>query len=243
MGRWRFSTKSILLLIMLIFIVTQLTRFENNLVVSYDGENITTDMGVEQVKFQYANVTFNQVSARFQKSMKGENGLKSIAISDSGNKIFSHNPSVLYLFGRDIFGTMVKGAYGAFKTTFGDWSMDVFPSHAVIVYHENLPQTFDIRATFIGRGDKALKLRGSRNVTFEIYDGLISNYFCISRGSTELSYCICPDGECILANYDHREPPFWNVKRILNQFAEILLVALFVILVVGLISNKQRERK
>ncbi len=226
--------------IVVLFVLTQLTRFENNLVVKYDGENISADMGAEQLRFEFANASFDRISARFQNSMKGENGLKSLKISDAaGNEIFSRDRMGVYLFGRDMSRTLIRGEYKEVNTTFGDWSIDTFISSPRVLYNETLPENFSLHATFVGRGYKSLRLWGSRNVTFEIYDGLMGNRFCISKGSNEFTYCICPGSECILSPNDDREPTWWNMLRLLNFAVEIVLLALIILLLVMLLSNKR----
>jgi hypothetical protein len=218
---------------------SQLLRFENKLTVMYDGENITTTMGAEELKFPYPGAEFNQVSARFQKTVSGENGLRHIKISDgSGNYVFLYSKPVFYLFGKDVFGTMVKGTYKEFNATFGDWSMDNLVSYAMVLHNNTLPQNFTLQADFIGRGYKSLRLWGVKNVTFEIYDGLLGNQFCVSRGRNEFTYCLCPGSECILSYNDKIEPLWWNVKRVLGICAEIGIIVVFIILLVILLSKR-----
>jgi hypothetical protein len=228
--------KGVLLVLVALLVLSQFLRFENVLSVKYDGENITASMGTEEVKFNYSNVTFSQVSARFQKFESGENGLRRIVISGD-TEIFSYSRPVFYLFGRDIFGTMVNGNYKEINSTFGDWSMDTFISYRALIYNETLPNKFSIDAVFMGRGYKSLQLAGNRNVTFEIYDGLLGNMFCVSRGQTEYTYCICPGAECTLIYNDEREPLVWSIERILAFVVEIAIIVFFITLLVMLGSK------
>ncbi len=229
----------LLIVIAILILLVQFTRFENNLFVSYDGDNFTAAMGTHEFKFDYANVTFDQIAARFQKSAKGETGLRKVFISGSNEEeLFSYSRTVLYLFGRDVFGTLVRGQYKEFNATFGDWSLDNSISYNVVLYNNTLPKEFSIDALFIGRGYKSLKFLGSKNITFEIYDGLLGNKFCVSRGKSEYTHCICPGAECSLAFNDDTEPISWNLMRILNFFAEVLLASLFIILLVILLTRR-----
>ena len=224
-----------------LLLLSQLLRFENKLVVSYDGENVTTSMGTVELKFNYSRAEFNRVSARFQKSADGESGMREITIADESGDVFSYYRPVFYLFGKDIFGTMVKGKYKNFNATFGDWSLDNFISYRASIFNETLPGKFTLEAEFIGRGYKSLQLAGEKNVTFEIYDGLIGNLFCVSRGQTEYTLCLCPGAECILAPNDSREPLLWSLKRIIAFAAESGIIALFIVLLVILLSERREK--
>lgn len=219
--------------------LSQLLRFENNLTVLYDGENITTTMGAEEVKFKYAEANFTQVSARFQKSAGGENGLRKIKIDGDSGIVLYHSRPVFYLFGRDIFGTMIKGNYKESNATFGDWSMDNLVSYAIVLHNETLPQKFTLQADFMGRGYKSLRLWGAKNVTFEIYDGLLGNQFCVSRGKNEFTYCLCPGAECTLVYNDEKEPLWWNIKRVLEILVEVGIIVVFIILLVVMFSKRR----
>jgi hypothetical protein len=233
--------KGVLLLVLFgLLVLSQFLRFENSMIVKYDGENITATMGAEDAKFSYPNVTFSQISARFQKSEGGEAGLREIVISD-GNPVFVHSKPVFYLFGKDIFGTLVKGNYKERNATFGDWSMDNTISYRALIYNETLPGKFSVNAKFIGRGYKSLQLAGSKNVTFEIYDGLIGNMFCVSRGLSEYTYCLCPGAECTLLYNDIKEPLWWNLKRVALFAIEVCMIILFIMVLVSLTKRRSNE--
>src|SRR5574342_732306 len=225
-------------IIVVLLVIIQLTRFEDRLEISYDGANITGSMGTEAFKFNYSNADFDKVATRLQKSVKGETGIRQLFISGDG-EIFSFSRPVFYLLGKDVFSTMVRGNYKVAKASFGDWSLDNSISYNVVLYNQTLPERFNISAVFVGRGYKSLKFLGRRNLTFEVYDGLLGNKFCISRGRSEFTHCICPGAECSLAFNDDTEPVSWNILRILNLFSEIALVSLLIILFVALLSRRR----
>jgi hypothetical protein len=235
--------KRILLLfciLSILLVFSQLTRFENQLKVNYDGENVTATMGAEEIRFQYSDAAFDKVSVRFQESVIGENGLRRLTVTDaSGNKVFDYSRQVFYLFDADVFGTMFKGRYD--EVDGGYLRRDVWlkgnASRGVYLHNATLPASFDLRADFVGRGYKSLRLWGAKNVTFEIYDGLVKNMFCISKGITEFSECVCQNADCILSYNDNREPLWWNVKRVLNLGIEILFVSFLIIFITVMASG------
>jgi hypothetical protein len=237
---WQGGGKMVVLflgILAVLLFLSQLTRFENHLAVNYDGENVTATMGAEEIRFQYSDAAFDKVSARFQKSVIGENGLRRLTITDaSGNKLFDYSRPILYLFDTDVFGTMFKGSYDDGEYFRHDVWLNGNASNGVYLHNAALPESFGLRADFVGRGYKSLRLWGSKNVTFEVYDGLVKNLFCISKGVTEFTECVCHGG-CILSYNDNREPLWWNVKRVLNLGIEILFVSFLIIFITVIVSG------
>jgi hypothetical protein len=209
-----FVTKRISILIAIVFllIASQLTRFENELIVTYDGENITAEANQARLSLTAPSADFSKISAAFQKSIASETGLKSLIIQSDGKEVYSRNKFVFFFSGYDVFGTLVKGKYPGFKRTFGDWSMDRFRSPDVTLYDQTLPFQFKIYSSFVGRGEKILYLDGSKKATIDIRDGFLDNDFSI-----------CMSGVC--NSTSPTENSFTNLLRYLNFFVEGSLIA------------------
>jgi len=202
------------------------TRYKNNLTLTYDGEKLTAQTPWDSLSVQIGTDEFYNITTSLQKSMIGESGLQSLSILEQdGTPIFTQNKFVIYLFGHDILGTMIKGRYPTFWRTFGDWTMDRFNSESFLIYNKTLPTKFKIHATFLGRGDKVLSFgsKSGNNVFMKIRDGFLDSDFTICAGS-----------KCN-GSITH-ESIFTNFTRIANFFIEGLLLAILVVILVSALS-------
>ncbi len=224
-----YNKKILLLFVALavLFIASQITRFQNELVIEYDGQNITAKVHKNVLSMPLSQAEFTEVAASFHKSAAAENGIGSFELSDGSSKIFSRNRPIVYLFGKDVLGTMVKGTYPGFKRTFGDWLMDRFRSEEVVLYDKSLPQEFVLSTKVIGRGRFALFLHGTHNVTVNFRDGLLDNDFSL-----------CLEDKCPDTAYN-KEKLFTNVMRVSNFFIEGLVLSVLVILLVSFLFHNR----
>jgi len=218
-------------ILLALLILAQLTRFENKLVLSYDGENLKASIYKNAIEHNIPKARFDEMTATFQKSMVAENGIRSLVIYDeTGQRVFSEKHFIIYLFGKDIIGTMIKGNYPSFRKTFGDWSMDRFMSNEVYLYNDSLPEKFKIEATFLGRGYASLSLKGKENLQFNIADGFLDNVagFCEAKG-------------CFFMQAESNESLLRNAFRISNFFIEGAMLSLVIVILVSLFSGTAKR--
>lgn len=214
------------LLIALIFllIISQLTRFENLVIVTYDGHTLLAQVHDTVVGAEADDAKFYNMTASFQKSASGDSGFDGLRVYDDGDSLVysSSSKPVLYLFGRDVLDTMTKGKYPNFWQTFGDWGNDNFRSNTVLIYNETLPPKFKMYIYLIGRGKQTVSLIGTPTSFYiDIVDGRIGhNVYLCGHGT----------GKCHGAAT--LEPVTTNLMRITNFFVEAFAGAfLFVILI------------
>jgi len=218
----------ILALLILLFIASQFTRFENKLTINYNGNNFTLQVQDAKLSISQPGLSFKKITATFQKATLSESGLSFLRIEDANNKpVYELKRSVIYLFGKDVLNNMIKGNYGSnFKKSFGDWSGDRHFSEEVLLYNNTLPSKFQIHANIVGRGSNNLNFyadNGTQIASVSIVDGFYDNDFSICAGSCVTEY--------------NKKNILINISRIINFFIESTFFATLFVFVISVLSN------
>jgi hypothetical protein len=225
-----FSITKYLLLIAVLLAITQITRFENEIIIKYDNQNMTISMQEVHESFYAPDYNFTSIDSHVQQSIGMQGGMTDVKITDShGNAIYEHNPLILYLFGRDWTGNILMEPPVGFTQTFGDWYLDQFDSETIEIYNETLPKEFSANIKFAGRGRKTLFLQGDKSVWIGFSDGFIDSTF---------AYC---NPDCKNFEFSDKEPIFRSIIRIVNLFAEAALVTATAGLAVFLLKLNQKR--
>lgn len=218
----------LIFLALVLIVITQLTRFENEVTVAYDNDNMTIRLHNVTGVVHVPDDSFYKINSSAGYSMAAISGVAGVQIIDAENKqIHGFRKPVFYLFGRDWLGQMITSRPPNFRKTFGDWSMDRFFSPELVIYDKPLPQSFTIKVTYVGRGYKILQFKGDEGVWISIADGYLDN---------GLGYC---SGTCHGLGATGQESTYTNILRIANFFAEGFLIAIVLVLMTLIFRRKK----
>ncbi len=218
----------LIFLALILIVITQLTRFENEITVTYDNDNMTIRLHNVTGVVHVPNDSFYKINASAGYSMTAISGVAGVQIIDAENKqIYGFSKPVFYLFGRDWLGQMITSRPPDFRKTLGDWSMDRFFSQEIVLYEKPLPSSFTLKVTYIGRGYKILQFKGDEDVWIQISDGYLDS---------GLGYC---SGTCHGLDTMGHESSYTNILRIINFFAEGLLIATILALITLIFRRKK----
>lgn len=204
--------------------VTQLTRFENEITLSWDGRELTATTHQTTLRAKLPPQTFHAITGSFQQSHWGEAGVSRVAVTDGEHKeVFSEKRSVLYLFGHSLWGRLMRGDNPFLQPSFDDWTAERPLSASTPLYTHQLPTAFTARITVVGRGMATIGLRGADEYRITVRDGFIDNDTSLSTATASL------DANSL------EEEISTNARRITNFFAQMLCGGLTLLVLVELL--------
>jgi hypothetical protein len=207
-------------LIATLLVVSQLTRFESTVEVTYDGTNLNAVVQGVPLELQLPQQKLDRLTASFQRSRLAETGLVRLQVSQGDRVIVNHEKRSLYLWGRDLLDNWIHApAYPCYRNTLGDWTQDRFESGEVPLLNHGVEAPFKIQATFIGRGARSLSLYMPGRVHVGQNDGYIDNNTFISR----------PDSPCGYHSFEPSEARLINLSRIINLLTEAVFTAMLLV--------------
>jgi hypothetical protein len=134
------------------------------------------------------------------------------------------NFSGLFLFGRAIPADAMGFKAPGFQPSFGDWTHDRYTTAPQTIVPGPLGEAFELRATFLGRGDHFITLGGSSELRIQHRDGFMDNDFTV-----------CLPERCLFITTTD-EPVLQNISRLLNFLLEGLLIAILMALGIEVIN-------
>lgn len=210
--------------------VTQLTRFENQINISWDGSTLTATAHSSTLQATLPLQTFQSITGSFQQSHWGEAGVSGITVANGGHtEVFSEKRSVLYLFGRALWGRLLRGETLPLGLSFDDWTAARYMSSPTPLHSHPLPAAFTTTITVVGRGETVLDLKGTDDYRITIRDGFIDNDASLSSSTDTLE----------VASLE--EAVWTNILRITNFFAQMICGALALLLLLQLLTTVTRN--
>lgn len=200
--------------------ISQLFRFQNSLeievlpnkaLLSFNNQPpFELDIEVGELK---------QLQFVFQKAIAGESGLASIVITDpiSDKVLYERSPSVLYIFGVDLLGNLLRGPPTNIQQSLGDWSIDRINTAPLDVELPPLPTHYKVAISYLGRGDKFLTLLRTEPIHINLREGYIDS-----------DYSVCDRNKCYVTGA-LTSTTWTNLSRIVGFFCQALLAALIII--------------
>jgi hypothetical protein len=206
--------------------VTQLTRFEHQITIAWNGSELTAISHNTRLQALLPTQSFQTITGSFQQSHWGEAGVSQVTVADGGlTELFSDKRPVLYLFGRSLWGHLLRGKTSPPPLSFDDWTAERHLSEPAPLYPHQLPASFTATLTVVGRGDTVIALHGADEYRINIRDGFIDNDASLSNSVETLS------DEWL------DEDITTNVRRITNFFAQMLCGGLALLILFQIVSS------
>ncbi|NDC38865.1 MAG: hypothetical protein EBZ48_12580, partial [Proteobacteria bacterium] len=217
--------RSILLLGLALLILTQCTRFSSSLRISVRAGEIRASVDDSSVTSPITQQQFSGVRVQTQHSMTNRSILSSFTLQSGGQLLTSQRFRGIFIFGLPFPAPADLPSAQGFRPSFGDWTQDRYGTEWQRVFDRSPGDTFDITATFLGRGDHYVVLEGTPELRIYHRDGFMDNDFTV-----------CYPERCLYITTT-KEPVFKNILRLLNGLFEGALVAVLIAAIVEALNG------